>query len=137
MNGKDVSTENDHARATTATIDRRVERLEQQVGFMRELMDLRFAAVESAVTANSQKLDAFILKIETLITDALKQSADLRAQPLGRQVDDRLVAVESRVSEIDRYVLSQQGFGAAVRSYVLPVASVVVSILALAMWLQS
>lgn len=113
-------TDEPHERPTTASIDRRVERLEAsqaatdkkvdeltfKLGYMDEFNKLKFGTLEAQNGALSSKLDSFMARIDQLITDSYKQAADLQATPLGRQIDGRLTRVETDTdkhqSDIDR-----------------------------------
>lgn len=66
--------------------------LEQQ--HIREIMTSRFVSIETTLTAHGTKLDTFIGEMRALISDGMKQSTELEASPLGRQVAARLVAIE-------------------------------------------
>ena len=132
------------SRPTTASIDRRVERLElaqaetdrkvDQVAlkmeYMSELMSLKFSSMESSQSAMGSKLDTFMTKIDALIAEGMKQASDLRAMPLGRQVDDRLLRLEQQADQAENFISQARGFGGTFRLYVLPVLAMVVAITA-------
>lgn len=103
-------------RPSISSVDARVGRLEeaqgrleaaqlQQDGVMkliqleqthiREIMTSRFVGLEEQIRSQSSKLDQFMGKMDSLITEGMKQQTELSASPLGRQVDERLQKVES------------------------------------------
>lgn len=146
----------ENGRPTTASIDRRVERLEHaqaetdrkidqvsmQVGFVKEMMDLKFTSIE-----------AFMKRIEEMIADATKNAGDIRANPLGRQVDDRLAKLERRADELisserivkledkveilDDNAVRAAGLGGVVRAYVIPALALILSGIAILVGLSS
>lgn len=139
-------------RATISSVDARVARLEEshavlsakqieQDGVMRliqleqqhlrEIMTSRFVGLEGLLQSQGSKLDNFIGKIEMMIADGQKQSTELAASPLGRQVEARLVRAEEwveRAKESDaedrgRRRLIQAMVGSNVLSAVLALAA--------------
>lgn len=111
-----MATEEQGSRPTISSVDARVSRLEESQGrleaaqirqdgvlqlvqleqtHLREIMTSRFGGLESQMQAQGAKLDNFIGKIDTLITEGMKQQADLEASPLGRQIERRLTGVEA------------------------------------------
>ena len=76
---------------------------------IREIMTTRFVSLEGMVQSHGSKLDTFIGRMETLITDGMKQSSDLKASPLGRQVDARLEKAEQWVEVSKEYHAEQRG----------------------------
>ena len=108
-------------RPTTASIDRRVERLEasqaatdrkvdslsERLGYMDDFIKLRFSTVEAAINAQSSKLDVFMSRIESLMLEAARSAGDLEATAAGKQVNGRLKAIETLAdehqSEIDQF----------------------------------
>jgi hypothetical protein len=134
-------------RPTTASIDRRVGRLEDaqaatdrkvdqlalQLGYVKDLMEMKLTTMQSAIDANASRFDALATKIEGMIADATKNAGDLRANPLGRQIDDRLKELEGTVEAHDKALNQYQGFGYGLRAYVLPVLAFALSIAALSL----
>lgn len=111
-----MSTDPENVRPSISSVDARVGRLEEaqsrlearqleQDGVMRliqleqthirEIMTSRFIALEGQLTAYSTKLDNFIGRMDALISEGMKQQGDLKASPLGRQLDERLAKIES------------------------------------------
>lgn len=102
-----------HERPTTASIDRRVERLESsqaetdrkvdllasKLGYLDDLIKLKFTTVEAAIGAQSAKLDSFMAKMDALVLESTRQSSDLEGTPIGRQVSSRLSKVEITTDE--------------------------------------
>jgi hypothetical protein len=102
----------ENGRATTQTIDRRVAKLEDlqaetdrkvdnldlKVGYMKDMVDLKLTSVQNSVA-----------KIETMIDDAMKQAGDIRSNPLGRQVDDRLVRHGNEIDELTESMNQMKG----------------------------
>lgn len=76
---------------------------------IREIMTSRFVGLESQLNNQSSKLDNFIGKIETLISEGMKQQADLEASPLGRQIDERLKRTELWVDISKEFHAEQRG----------------------------
>lgn len=108
-------TEEHHERPTTASIDRRVERLElaqerlgvaqaetdrkvdqldAKVEYIKEFMSLRFTGLENSLATSVARFDAFTSKIEALIVKGMEQQADLDASPLGRSINRRIGELE-------------------------------------------
>jgi len=116
-------------RASLASVDARVARLEQaqaetdaKIGLIqleqqhtRELMNSKFATLEATMNANTSKLDQFIARIENMILDATKQSGDLTASPVGRQVDQRLTRLEAKTEIAESFMDRLNGMGTAMR----------------------
>jgi len=108
------------SRATMASVDARVARLEQSQAetdrnisliqleqqHMRELMTSRFTTLEVAINGQGQKLDSFIARIETMVLDATKSAGDLTSSPVGRQVHERLTKLETK-SEVQETFMDQ------------------------------
>lgn len=111
-----MADENGNQRPSISTVDARVARLEdaqsrlearqleqdgmirliqQEQGHLREIVNARFTTIEQQLNANASKLDNFIGKIDTMISEGMKQQSDLKASPLGRQIDERLTKVEA------------------------------------------
>jgi hypothetical protein len=145
-----TSDEDQHARPTTASIDRRVERLELaqaettrkvdalgvSMDFLKELMGLKFAGLESALASQNSKLDVFIAKIDGLIEKGQEQAVDLDASPLGRAIGRRLSSLEASREAHDDVLGAMGGFGAGIRQYVVPIISVSVAAAALVVALR-
>jgi len=103
-------------RATTASIDRRVERLEQaqaemaqqialvqlEQSHLKELVNSRFSSLESAIGMLGAKLDS----ITTLIQAA---SADAMATPAGRNALATLTQLQAQVDTHDQLINQAQG----------------------------
>jgi hypothetical protein len=137
--------EGTESRPTTASIDARVGRLEAaqaettrkvdqldiKMEFLGELMKLKFSAIETGVGAVNGKLDAFIVKIDGMVADGLKQSTELTASPLGRLVDKRLTVLEGKADVADRLIVASSSFGGFVRMYAVPVAALALSLIAM------
>lgn len=128
--GETSMAEGDSPRPSISSVDARVGRLEEaqarlegrqleQDGVMkliqleqthiREIMTSRFVSLESSVASHGTKLDSFIGRMEALISDGMKQSMDLKESPLGRQVDARLVTLESEQETQKIYRAEQRG----------------------------
>jgi hypothetical protein len=134
--------ENQHPRPTTASIDRRVERLEQaqtemdrkvaaldvKVDYLKELMTLRFSALEASISVQGSKLDTFMAKIESLIQEGMKQQGDLDASALGRSINKRITALEEGEEKHEVLLHQFQGFSALIRFYLLPIAAIAISL---------
>ena len=117
------------SRATMASVDARVARLEQaqadtdgKIGLIqleqthtREIMTARFTALEVGQTAQTQKLDQFITRIETMILDATRSSGDLTSSPAGRQVHERLTKLETRSEMQESFIDNLKGMSTALR----------------------
>lgn len=76
---------------------------------IREIMTSRFVSLESSVASHGTKLDGFIGRMETLIAEGMKQGADLKASPLGRQIDERLQKTEQWVEVSKEYHAETRG----------------------------
>lgn len=140
-----MSTEGE-SRPTTASIDRRVERLEiaqadtnrkvDQLGvemrFMKEFMETKFSVVELSLGNHSTKFDNFVMKIEGMIAESLKAQGDIEATPIGRQVSSRLASLEGRIDNLDTFLDQFRGFGSGFRFYILPVAAIALSVWSIA-----
>lgn len=107
-------------RATVASVDGRVAALETALGLvqleqkhLKELMTSRFTAIETAIGAHGQKLDGFITRMETMILEATKSSGDLTSSPAGRQVHERLVALETQQRVDSSFLDQMRGMGKA------------------------
>lgn len=85
----------------------RLIQLEQQ--HIREIMTSRFVGLEGLMQVQGSKLDNFIGKMETLISEGMKQSTELEASPLGRQVDARLKRAEEWVETSKEFHAEQAG----------------------------
>lgn len=132
-------------RATTASIDRRVERLEiaqtemdrkvaaldVKVDYIRQFMELRFSTLEASLGATGAKLDAFMAKIDTMTQDNMQKQADLDASPLGRQVSKRLSDLEEQADKAAGFMTTARGLGYIISAYVVPAVAVTISTLAL------
>ena len=91
-------------KATTQTLDRRVERLEiglaetnrsvdrLELGqqHMKELMTARFATIESNQATTNTKIDALTAYLGGLVTQAQKDQADWKNTPAGKELMDDL-----------------------------------------------
>lgn len=113
----------ENPRPSISSVDARVARLEEaqlrQDGQMqliqleqqhiREIMTSRFVSLEASQNSLGSKLDNFIGKMETLITEGMKQQADLDASPLGRQINDRIKVTETWVEISKEYAAEQRG----------------------------
>lgn len=113
----------ENPRPSISSVDARVARLEEaqlrQDGQMqliqleqqhiREIMTSRFVSLEASQNSLGSKLDNFIGKMETLITEGMKQQADLEASPLGRQINDRIKVTETWVEISKEYAAEQRG----------------------------
>jgi uncharacterized coiled-coil protein SlyX len=122
-------TTEDTPRASLASVDARVARLERaqaetdtKIGLLnleqqhtRELMNSRFETLEMAVNAQTQKLDAFIGRIESVILTATKNSGDLSSSPVGREVDRRLTKLEAATEVHESFIDQLKGMGTAMR----------------------
>lgn len=135
-NGGNVMDENNH-RETTATLGRRVERLERgqdalsiRVESFKEVVDLKLEMILNKVNTNSAELEAFIMKIENLIKEGLEKQADIRSTPLGRQLDDRLNKMEAEVQSSREDRLNRQSLGYTVKTYIIPVLAIIASVAA-------
>lgn len=125
-------------KATTASIDRRVERLEGLVAeqsnaisllsaeqkHLRELMTMQFDGLDAQLKLQGAKLDAFISRIDTFIDSTNRQSGDLQATAVGRAVDERLDNLEKTVNNNAKFIA---GFGG-----IMPMVSIVGSLVAVA-----
>jgi hypothetical protein len=85
----------------------RLIQLEQQ--HIREIMTARFVGLEGLLQSQGSKLDNFIGKIEVMIADGQRQSTELGASPLGRQVDERLKRAEQWVEISKEFHAEQRG----------------------------
>lgn len=146
----DMSTpDEDHAgnsRPTTASIDRRVERLEigqaettrkvdalgVQMDYLKELTTMRFASMDTTLAAHGTKLDLFITKIDALILRGQEQAGDLSSTPMGRSLEKRISSLEISRDANDDAMQAVRGFGSGFRQYVIPSIAVVLSVLAFA-----
>ena len=150
----------ENVRPSISSVDARVGRLEEaqrrledkqieQEGIMkmiqleqthiREIMTSRFVSLETTLQAQGTKLDGFIGKIEVLIQESMKQSTELNASPLGRQVDERLKRTEAWVEVSKEFHAEQRGqrklVTAMVGSNALAVAGVLFAIAKAVGWI--
>lgn len=121
--------EQQQQRASLSSVDARVARLEAaqaetdaKIGLIqleqqhtRELMTSRFSTLEVALTSQSQKLDQFITRVETMILDATKSAGDLTASPVGRQVHERITKLETKQELQESFIDQLKGMGTAMR----------------------
>jgi len=113
-------TDETHERPTTASIDRRVERLElsqaaterkvdeltAKLGYMEEFLKLKFSVLEAGQSTQTTRFEAFTSKIDAMIHETVRQAGDLEASAVGRGVSRRLVELE-RVTESHQTALDQ------------------------------
>ena len=118
------------SRPSISSVDARVARLEEAQGrlearqleqdgvmkliqleqtHIREIMTSRFVSLEGTLQSHGSKLDNFIGKMETLIAEGMKQGMDLKASPLGRQVDERMQKTEQWVEISKEFHAEQRG----------------------------
>lgn len=116
-------------RASLQTVDARVARLEEAQGrtdqtlailgaeqkHLRELMTSQFQTVNTAITAQGGKLDAFISEIRSMILEATRNAGDLSASPVGRDVDKRLTALEEKGKLHDSFIDNLRGMSTAMK----------------------
>ena len=129
-------------RPTNASIDRRVEKVEEAVhklevshnemlrkidrlelgqDHLKEIISARFSTIESGQVAQGlktdavgEKLDSFINKIDAMVSEALKTSGDLEATPVGRRVKEDLDDLETgRANNSKRITSLEKKFAVA------------------------
>lgn len=129
MSDEDMMDAPQPTRASLASVDARVARLERaqaetdtKIGLLnleqqhtRELMTSRFETLEVAVKSQGSKMDGFIQRMETLILDATKNSGDLNASPVGREVDRRLTKLEANQEVHESFIDQLKGMGTAMK----------------------
>ena len=101
--------ETNNTRPTTASIDRRVERLEiaqsetdrkvdalgSKLSFLEEFMKLQFDGLRVGLSAQQTEFKAFVNRIDALILEGTKQSGDLSSTPAGRQIVKALETLQA------------------------------------------
>ena len=118
------------SRPSISSVDARVARLEEAQGrlearqleqdgvmkliqleqtHIREIMTSRFVSLEGLVQGHGTKLDSFIGRMEALVAESMKQGSELKASPLGRQVDERLSRAEQWVQVSKEFHAEQRG----------------------------
>ena len=122
-----MTTDETPPRATTASIDRRVERLEvalesqrasmsalerkvdssiEHQGYTDELLRMKFTGLEAGQSTASAKFDAFVARFDNTMAEAMRSAGDLEATAVGKLVNTRLARVEDRTethqSDIDQ-----------------------------------
>lgn len=116
-------TDMENGRATTQTLDRRVERLEVasaemgrtvdrlQMGqeHMRELMSARFTSVEAGQVTTNAKLDQLTAYLASLVAEAQKSQVNWRDTPPAKEIlaelkeqHDYRETLETRVQKSER-----------------------------------
>lgn len=116
-------TDMENGRATTQTLDRRVERLEVasaemgrtvdrlQMGqeHMRELMSARFTSVEAGQVTTNAKLDQLTAYLASLVAEAQKSQVNWRDTPPAKEIlaelkeqHDYRETLEARVQKSER-----------------------------------
>lgn len=112
-------------RITTASIDRRVERLELTSADMqrtidrlelgqdhlRELVNARFTAIDGAISAQglrtesiNSKIDNLTTYIQNLINDAYKQSGDVNSTAAGRAIAQDIMDLRGGHENLDKRI---------------------------------
>jgi hypothetical protein len=148
-------------RPSISSVDARVARLEEaqqrlearqleQAGAMslitqeqkhlREIVDARFTSIESGLQVLTGKFDTFVGRMEALIDKGMEQQGDLKASPLGRQIDERLIKTEQWVEVSKEFHAEQRGqrklITALVGGNVLSVAAAAFALAKAVGWIQ-
>lgn len=78
-------------------LDRKIDRLEMGQTHMKEILSSRFSTIESGqmsqankTDAVGKKLDSFMDEIHKMVADSLKTAGDIEATPVGRLVKEEL-----------------------------------------------
>lgn len=90
-----LETAYDRIEQRQALQEQTMELIKLEQTHIREIMTSRFVALENHLVAQGSKMDSFIGRMETLISESTKAAGDLDASPAGRLINQRLGRVEA------------------------------------------